>query len=223
MGSILTDCGIPYGITVSLKDYVSEGHYRANPIQDIFETTDFVNGCEYVDFIENDMYNFCVVVENNGEKYLIFQLEAYPRKTVIEWFNSVMETNPDKRAIVYTHSLLTETGEMYTQHSWTLTSKEWINIYLTYNTTIKSNMLNDGQPHEGDQLWYDALSLHDNLLCVVTSNAKAGKDIATKVYQNKNGYDVLTVVADLSSSYGTENNAFPILMKISEDRGNTCT
>lgn len=217
MGTILTDCGIPYGITVSLKDYVSEGHYRSSPIQNMLQSTDFINDCEYVDFIENNIYNYCIILENNGEKYLIFQLEAYPTKLVLEWFNSVMEANPDKRAIVYTHSLTTETGDMYTQHSWTLPTKEWLQIYLNYNTTIKSNMLNDGQPHEGDQLWNDALSLHDNLLCVVTSNAKAGKNIVTRVYQNKNGYDVLTVVADLSSGYGPENNAFPILMKISGD------
>ena len=31
----------------------------------MLQSTDFINDCEYVDFIENNIYNYCVVVENN--------------------------------------------------------------------------------------------------------------------------------------------------------------
>ncbi len=217
MGTVLTDCGLPYGVTLSLSEYVSGGMYRENIMQNIFEADDFVDDCEYVEFIEHNVNNFCLIIENNNERYLIFQLEAYPGKLVVEWFNSVMEANPDKRAIVYTYSLINEMGEMYTQHSWSLPTKEWQKTYGDYNTTVKTNLLNVDNAREGDQLWNDALSLHDNLLCVVTTNAAVKKDIVTKVYQNKNGYDVLTVVANLTEGYGPEKRAFPIFMKISGD------
>ncbi len=218
MGEILTDCEVPYGITFSLKEYYADGMWRDNLMQSLFEPADFTDGCEVVEFSDYNINNFYIIIEEGGEKYLIFQLEAYPGAPVIEWFNATMQANPDKRAIVYTHSLLQNTGEMYTQHPWTMSSSEWLKVYGTYKTTIKSNLLNIDKPHEGDQLWNDALSLHDNLLCVVTSNATTGKDIVTKVYKNINGYDVLTVVASLTDGgWGTENKAFPILMKISAD------
>ncbi len=218
MGAILTDCGVPYGVTFSLKEYYADGMWRDNLMESQFEATDFTEGCEVVEFTDFDINNTLTVIEENGEKYMIFQLEAYPGKDVIAWFNGTMQANPDKRAIVYTHSLLTKDGSMYTQHSWTLSQSEWLKIYGQYNTTVKSNILNIDQPHEGDQLWNDAFSLHDNLLCVVTSNATTGKDIVTNVYKNQNGYDVLTVVASLSDGgWGTESKAFPVLMKISAD------
>lgn len=217
MGAILTDCAVPYGITFSLKEYYSDGMWRDNLMQSLFETTDFTNGCEVVEFVDYNINNFYIVIEEGAEKYLIFQLEAYPGAPVIEWFNNTMQANPDKRAIVYTHSLLQNTGEMYTQHPWTMSQSEWLKVYGTYKTTIRTNILNIDKPHEGDQLWNDAFSLHDNLLCVVTANATTGKDIVTRVYQNKNGYDVLTVVASLNGGWDTESKAFPILMKISAD------
>ena len=217
MGAVLNSCEIPYGITLSLSEYVSGGMYRENIMQNIFSPSDFTVDCEYVDFIEHNVNNFCIILENNGEKYMIFQLEAYPGKLVVEWFNSVISAHPDKRAIVYTYSLINADGEMYTQHPWSMPTKQWQKEYGNYNTTVKTNLLNVDNAREGDQLWNDALSLHDNILCVITANAEVNKKIVTKVYQNKNGYDVLTVAASLLDGYGPEGRPFPIFAKISED------
>ncbi|MBE6650692.1 MAG: S-layer homology domain-containing protein [Ruminococcaceae bacterium] len=215
--AILTDCGLPFGVTASKAEYVSNALYRDSLLDTTFEITDFTKDCEVVDFVDFNPTNYYTVIESNGQKYIIFQLEAYPRRTVCEWVSATLADNPDKRAIVYTHSFLAKEGEMYTQHSWALSQTEWLKIYGSFNTTIRENLLNIDQPHEGDQLWADALAAHDNVLCVISSNATVGKEIVTKVHKNNNGYDVLFVVADLIGGHGAEGNAFPVMMKISAD------
>ena len=37
MGEIITDCGFPYGVTFSLREYYSDGMWRDNLMQDLFE------------------------------------------------------------------------------------------------------------------------------------------------------------------------------------------
>ncbi|MBR6633697.1 MAG: S-layer homology domain-containing protein [Clostridia bacterium] len=208
--------GLPYGISIGLKDYYADGFNRKNHIQNCFLLSDFAGnvGSQQIAYDNN---NFATVIVNNKKRYIIYQLEAFPRQKVIDWFNGVQAEYPDARAIVYTTSFLQADGQMYTQHDWSLPNAEWKKIYNNYNSTIKTNMMNDGAPHDGDQLWKDAFADWDNILCIVSANAATKKKIVTNTLTNSFGSQVVSVVADLESAYADEGCPYPIFLKISED------
>ena len=155
--TILTDMEVPYGISINLNDYCSNGFNRRNHVQTTFDFQDLFGEAD-ITYEAYDINNFAVKVKIGRETYIIYQLEAFPQNFIINWFNNTQAANQDKRAIVFTTSFLQANGEMYTQHNWTEnpTYAEWGTIYGKYNTHIKTNMLNDNQPHDGDQLWIDA-------------------------------------------------------------------
>jgi len=217
-GSILTDSGLAYGVSLGLNDYCGNGYDRRNHIQTTFESVDFMGETNY-GYEELDINNFAVTITVGKTRYIIYQLEAFPRQATLTWFDSMQAKHSDKRAIVFTTSLLDASGNMYTQHDWTVypEDSQWKPIYLQYNTKMTTNLLHNDKPHDGDQLWKDALSKWDNLLCVVTSNATVGTKIVTSTLKNANGYDVFAVVANLEGGYANTGNAFPLMIRISED------
>lgn len=216
--TILTDMEVPYGISINLNDYCSNGFDRRNHVQSTFDYQDLFGDAD-IKYESYDINNFYITFKIGNETYIVYQLEAFPQNYIINWFNSVQSMNQDKRAIVFTTSFLDAKGEMYTQHNWTEnpTYAQWGSIYGKYNTHIKTNMLNNNQPHDGDQLWLDAFSKWDNLMLIVSGNANVGTNIVTKNLKNENGHDVVAVVTSLIGGYASSNKAYPVLFKISAD------
>ncbi len=216
--TILTDMEIPYGISIGLNDYCSNGFDRRNHVQTTFDFQDFFGEAD-VTTEEYDINNYGVIFRIGQESYIVYQLEAFPQKKVIDWFNATQAQHQDKRAIVFTTSFLQANGEMYTQHDWSVypTSSQWLQVYGKYNTQIKTNMLNTDSPRDGDQLWKDAFASWDNLILIVSGNANVGQNIVTKQLKNNNGNDVLAVVTSLIGGYGSSGKAYPVLIKISAD------
>ena len=212
----LSDAGIPYGVSIGLNDYYAFGFNRKNHIQTSFSLSDFV-GVANVETVVYDNNNTATIIISGKQRYIVYQLEAFPRQKVIDWFNTTQAEYTDARAIIYTTSFAQADGEMYTQHDWSLTQAEYLKIYRTFTTKMITNMLNSDKPHDGNQLWKDAFASWDNILCIVSANASTNKDIVTKTFTNNNGNQVVSIVADLESVYGNEDCAFPILLKISED------
>ncbi len=212
--SILTDMGLSYGVSLGINDYCGNGYDRRNHLQTVFEMTDFLGESNYA-CEEYDINNFAVIIPVGKVKYIVYQLEAFPRAATLAWFDGVQAKHSDKRAVVFTTSLTDSTGTLYTQHDWTITN--WLEVYLQYNSKLTTNLLHNDKPHDGDQLWKDSFSKWDNLLCVITSNAAVGTNIVTSTLTNSNGYDVLAVVANLEGGYGNKGSAFPLIIRISED------
>ncbi len=216
--TILSDTEIPYGISIGKIDYCGDGFDRRNHVQTTFEFTDFF-GESGVATEEYDINNYAVIFKIGKVSYIAYQLEAFPQKKVIDWFNATQAKHIDKRAIVFTTSFLDAKGEMYTQHDWSVYPKsaDWLPIYGKYNTHIKSNMLNTDSPRDGDQLWKDAFASWENLILIVSGNASVGTNIVTKNLVGTNGNDVVAVVTSLSGGYASSGKAFPVLFKISAD------
>lgn len=212
--SVLTDMEIAYGVSLGINDYCGNGYDRRNHLQTTFEPSDLIGESGY-DYEEYDINNFAVIVTVGKTRYVIYQLEAFPRMAVLAWFDSVQSKHSDKRAIVFTTSLIDEKGQLYTQHDWAVT--DWIKIYLQYNSKLTTNLLHQDKPHDGVNLWNNSFAKWDNLLCVVTSNATVGFDIVTSTLKNNNGYDVLAVVANLEGGYASSGNAYPLMINVSKD------
>ncbi len=214
--TLLTDAGIVYGISIHDSDYFSEGLERDNHVQTNFEFRDFVGDNE-VEYELYDNNNFAVIRRIGKTTYIIYQLEAYPREKTINWFNETQAKHSDKRAIIYTTSFLDKSGEMFTQHDWSLPQAEWMKIYTTFSSKLRGNLLNRNKPHDGINLWNKAFASHDNILLVVSSNDTVGTDIVTNTFTSNNGYPVVAVLANLNGGYAQNGNAYPLLIKVSED------
>lgn len=54
--------------------------------------------------------NFYTFFTVNGQKYMVLALEFYPRDEVLTWASSVIDSNPDAKIMVVTHSFLFPDG-----------------------------------------------------------------------------------------------------------------
>ena len=216
--SVLPETGYPYGISLGINDYCGNGYDRRNHLQTTFELIDLVGENE-VETEEYDINNFATIYTVGKEKYIVYQLEAFPRATVLQWFNSVQSRHTDKRAIVCTTSMIDSTGALYTQHDWVeyATDSQWKPIYLQYNSKMTTNLLHNDKPHDGVNLWKYYLSKWDNLICVITSNATVYDKIVTTTLKNANGYDVAVAVANLEGGHASNGDAYPLIVRITED------
>ncbi len=212
--AIASEGGIPYGISIGLYDYYADGFSRDNHIQSVFAFSDFLGETGYK-YEAYDNNNFVVFITVGKTMYSIYQLEAFPRKNTLAWFNTTIANNSDKRAIIFTTSFVEKSGEMYTQYDWDL--PDYLSNYGKYSSKIRTNMLNSNAPHDGTELWADAFSLHDNILLVVSANDTPGTDIVTSTFTNPNGYPVVSVLANLDTGYGATGKAYPVLIKLSAD------
>ncbi len=214
IASILTEAKIPYGVSLNDYDYFSKGFSRLNHLQTVFGTADFTGEADVTTEIY-DNNNYATIFMEGKTQYIVYQLEIFPRQKTLNWFNSTQAKHSDKRAIIYTTSFVDANGEMYTQHDWS--EKNWSSIYQQYNSTLRTGMIWDDHPHDGINLWKEAFSKHDNILCVISANAKVGKDIVVTKFKNNNGYEITSILANLQGGYGDIGNPYPLMLKISAD------
>lgn len=211
---LLTDMEIAYGVSLGIIDYCGQAFERNNHLQTVFESSDYV-GISGYDLEMYDSNNMAFFIKDGNQTYVVYQLEAFPRQSVLNWFNSLQENNRDKRAIVFTTSFIDPKGEMYTQHDWSIS--DWLSVYYKYNSTLTQRILHNDKPRDGINLWDYALSKWDNIACIVSATGTSGTDIVTNTFKNANGHDVVAVMANLENGYANSGNAYPLLIKISEE------
>ncbi len=214
VGKILTDAGVPYGISIHLRDYYAIGFTRRNHVANQFVVDDFLGLEADVSAESYDTNNFATVVRENGKEYIVFQLEAYPRQAVIEWFNTTIQKHLDKRAFVFTTSFADAKGEMYTQYDPYLYNPN--TAPSLGNFTLNTNMRTEGNPFDGESIWKHAIAKYDNIVMIMSANAEPVSGIVTKTFKNNNGYPVVSVVTNLIQGYDAIG-ALPVLIKFSEE------
>jgi hypothetical protein len=209
--SVLVEENIPYGVSYGPNDTLGGmGLFRDSHQAEYFAITDIIP--DGYDFDYADDMNYYIVVENNGVKYMVFQLENWPRAATLDWVNLALKENQDKYAIIFTYSYIDATGNMYTMWDWdekgyTRPDK---NTYLKY-----VNISSDGKPRDGDQLWNYCFSKNDNILAVVSDYLSSNEIVTTK-FKNPNGIEVAAIGANpsgLSSTMGL----LMLNIKFSED------
>ncbi len=215
VSSIFYDMEIPYGISICKLDYVGDGYTRSN-LQGKYFPADKIIPESYESGIMNDQ-NYYTVIEDGDKRFIVFQLELWPREHVLDWFNIVMTEHADKYAIIYTTSFIATNGEMFTMWDWAGGFKGEGTTTMRYN-----NLANDGRPRDGQGIWDYAFSKHNNILAVISSfpydtNAKQSlEEIVVNKFTNPNGYEVAAVIAD-TASFPAANGSMAILTKVSED------
>lgn len=199
--------GIPYGVTYSFLDTFGKGGYRDSTYADIY-TSDTAIGEKASGYGIYSVENYYTTVEKDGQKFIIFQLEGMPTTPVLDWFNTTMKEKSDYRAIVFTESLIDGNGEFWTMWDWA--DGYPYKAENRGNTKLNGyNILWTDKPCDGTALWNYALSKHDNLILVVTSNADVNGEIATRVEKTAGGCDVALIATRTASD--------ALLVGISED------
>ncbi len=207
---LFEESSLPYGMTYSPEDMYGYGGWRESTYSDIYSADTAIEGraSELVKFDEQNYYS---IIDNGAQKFIVFQLEAMPTTPVLDWFNKTMAEKCDYRAIVFTQSLLDSNGEFY--QMW-----DWADGYPYKpenrgNTELRSfNLLWNSKPCDGITLWNYALSKHDNLMLVVSSNIYAPDKIASRVEKTEGGCDVALIAASLEGM-----SPASLIISVSED------
>ncbi|MBQ9976911.1 MAG: S-layer homology domain-containing protein [Clostridia bacterium] len=213
--NLIRDEGIATGISYSINDHYANGFIRDNNQAALFPVSEIVTDDANYDYYNDS--NYYTIVENNGKKYIIFQLELWPRTAVVDWFNSVIAQHKDKYAIVFTTSIIDGDGNMYTMWDWKETGGK---IVITgFNSPIRShNIANYEQPVDGDILWKYAFANHDNILAII-SDSVSKPGIVTSKATNNNGFETALIASNmLNSGEDKEHSSpLPLIVSFSED------
>jgi len=210
----LDDDRMPYGVSIKWDDYVGGSFSRGSLVGEFFNPEDIsIKGVEQK---FKDEHNYYTIVENNGVKYMIFQLELWPMQATLDWFNSVMKKNPDKYAIIYTPTFIDGDGTMYKMWDWET------GFDTTGVTTCISakNITWVDNPRDGDGLWKYSFSKFDNILAVISTFSWKGTPIdtiaASKV-TNERGVEVAAIAADTELTANSTYGPTALLVKFSKD------
>ncbi len=212
IGELVSE-GTPMGISIALNDYIPDGRRRDNLIAKYISAEEYIN--DNGEFL--DELNSYTIVENNGQKYMIFSLELWPRASVLNWFIETVEQNPDKYVIVYTQSFIDNTGNMYTM--WDQDNRP----DKLYGTTLLKayNLTNIDKARDGEGVWDYAFSKFDNILAVISSNVKTG-DIITNKVANARGVETALIGANADVERNSKDLTV-LLTKFSADNSEiTC-
>lgn len=215
------DEDVPMGVSLLRRDYYSSGFNRDSYLGEYFSVASLMPSNAEFDYLDD--YNYYSVVEHNGQKYVVYHLELFPRLATVSWFNSTLATHPDKYAIVFTGSMIDDDGKMYT--IWDRELGSTPAGYAAQSTSIcdNINIYSFDKPTDGELTWQKAFEKHDNILAVISSNVTVDDIVVSKV-TNSRGYDVALIAANVSNGYDKENGPTFLLTKFSEDHKEiTCT
>ncbi len=211
--SVISEDGIPMGYSPAMADFYGGGYNRNTYISEYLSVEETMpEGAKY-EYLDDT--NYYTVIENENTKYLVFQLEPYPRAATLEWFNKAVSEHPDKYVIVYTNSLIDNSGNMYTLWDW---DKGQPGAGDTSGTSQCDNInfFWYGNPTDGVTTWNKAFDKHTNILAVITSYVSTS-DIIMKKFTNSLGVDIAVIAANASN--GTDDKYGPtfLITKLSPD------
>lgn len=180
---------VPYNISLGNHDYPSPSHGVGAEFRDetnfkTYFTYDwYMNG--YTDaslggaFEEDNPVNVYKCINVGNIEYIMFALEFGPRDEVLKWVSDVLKANPNKKAIISTHSYLTREGKL-----------------STFDVQRYGGDFKDG--NEGISIWNKLVRKNENIVLV-----NCGHVMGTRSRQNERTNDangkVIEIMADPSS------------------------
>jgi hypothetical protein len=127
-------------------------------------------------FEPGDIDNSVLLIDVNGQSWLVLALEFGPRDRVLAWAGSVLERHPKTPAIVVTHAYLYGDGTRYDHRR----------ADQLYNP--KHFILEEGA-NDGEEMWHKLVSRHDNVRFVLSGHhpgaarLTSARPSGTKVHQ----------------------------------------
>lgn len=180
---------VPYNISLGNHDYPSPSHGVGAEFRDetnfkTYFTYDwYMNG--YTDaslggaFEENNPVNVYKCIKVGDIEYIMFALEFGPRDEVLEWVSEVLKANPNKKAMISTHSYFTRDGKL-----------------STFDVQKYGGDFKDG--NEGVAIWNKLVRKNKNIVLVNCGHVM-GTRSQQNVRKNQAGGNVVEIMADPSS------------------------
>lgn len=135
---------------------------------------------DYVDMIDgaykDNMQNTYQTFEVAGNKYLVLNIDFRLDIYVLEWANQVLNTHHDYNVIVTTHIYMDSDGKP-----------------LNRNDSLPANKY--GAVYDGEQLWNNFLSKHENIELVISGHIGSSSILTTERIGD-NGNVVTQILVD---------------------------
>jgi len=133
----LDDADIPVALCLGNHDTaaVGPGGSAADPPNTVYRVRDTSTFNSYfsterypdcITFEEGKTDNACQTFYAAGKKWLVMNLELWPRAEVIEWADTMVSVYSDYNVIIATHSYLTGNGDIYTKSDYGATSPKYL-------------------------------------------------------------------------------------------------
>ena len=141
---------------------------------------------------------------------LVLGLEFAPRAAVVAWANGVLDDHPERAAIVVTHAYLGPDGERYDHDAGAPQD------FSPYQYGVADG----GDVHDGEELWQDLISQHDNVVMVVSGHVPQGFEVLLSA--GAGGHEVVQLMADYQRGTecdrnGTDGNGYLLMLELPED------
>ena len=174
---------VPYSLIRGNHDLVtpvSNGHTN-------FKTTaaDIGYSAQYDGCYNNEPYNTYKLLTVGEVKYMILNLDYGPDDAVLTWANNVVAAHPDYNVIVNTHAYLYRDG----------TTLDATDLYAP-TTDAVFGAFPGHVANNGDHMWDEFVSLHENIVLVLCGHDPSDKLVTTQT-KGKNGNTVTQMLVDL--------------------------
>ncbi len=142
----------------------------------------------------SDMHSAYYTFETGGRKYLIISLDLEPTDAELNWANSVISANADRRVIITTHAYIGADGKLI------------------------NNTLGGLQNNNGAAVWEKCASKHKNVIMVLCGHAN-GVDVVKSEKVGDNGNTVYQVMIDESRMeyFGSRQTGVFALLNFAEN------
>lgn len=200
---------VPYSLIRGNHDLItpaSDGHTN-------FKTTAANIGysTQYDGCYNNEPYNTYKLLTVGQVKYMILNLDYGPDDAVLAWANNVVAAHPDHNVIVNTHAYLYRDG----------TTLDATDLYAP-TTDAVFGAFPGHVANNGDHLWNEFVSLHENIVLVLAGHDPSDKLVTTQT-KGVNGNTVTQMLVDLQGldkrlwDAGQEQSGMVTMLYFSED------
>jgi Carboxypeptidase regulatory-like domain/Calcineurin-like phosphoesterase len=183
----ILDGHVPYLMAIGNHDYANaKPAARGAGVQNfnaMFGPARYANASWYRgSYPQGSNENFYGVVNIGGRDYLILVLEFDPRDAALAWADGILSANPDKEAIIVTHSF-------------TFTD----NTRLSRCDANSATSFGIGQDNDGEDVWWKLVRKYANVRMVLSGHVTTGDGTGHRVDLGANGNLVNQMLSDYQS------------------------
>lgn len=165
------DTGVPYMVGIGNHDYSNL------PLRDSASFDKYFSYQKYTkydwfggNYPPNGSKNTYALFNASGEDFLLMGLDMCPGDNDLNWANGVIDSYPNRKVILYTHSYLNSNGVRHTS--------------VCYNLGAVGN--------DGEDMWNKFVKNHENIVLVISGH-NAG---SSKKVDYINGQPITQILAD---------------------------
>lgn len=150
---------VPYALARGNHD-LFQGYSRVGGLMDsFFRASDFLRHSWFRETFESErMDDSFLLVDLNGQRWVVLALEYGPRDAVLDWAGAILDRHKDLPAILVTHAYLYDDQHRYDA------KKHPEQLFNPHELPL------EGGVNDGEEMWDKLVSKHDNLLFVLSGH-----------------------------------------------------